>query len=240
MGRIRRYRTALSRHHRSKGHGIHSPFAYAFVRDVLLQRLPYYSYEIIGELRRGVIEQAATYKKHPRVMSLKNAKMLFRIANFFNPEMILQVGTHYGLSTASMMLVSGTSRVALYEPHIATYPVVAQVLGPFIDGIDSFSNLDAALGCYAAAVEKSGALPFVVVNNLPLDEDYDKLKSHLCGLLRGEAVVVMRNLSRSSAMKRLWSECKAEMTHGQSFTNEKIAVVVALKQLNKEHFFLWF
>ena len=43
MGRMHRYRTALSRRHRSGGFGIHSPFAFNFVLNVLRERLPYYA-----------------------------------------------------------------------------------------------------------------------------------------------------------------------------------------------------
>ena len=46
----KRYINAWSRHHRSGGFGIHSPYAYQFVRNVWRQRLPYYAYDGICEL----------------------------------------------------------------------------------------------------------------------------------------------------------------------------------------------
>lgn len=244
MGRIRRYRTALSRHHRSKGFGIHSPFAFAFVRDVLRERHPYYSYETLKLLRSGVVEAAAAYKRHPRVTSLKNIKMLFRIANRFCPGEILQIGTTYGLTTAGMMLVSGKSRVTLCEPAIDSYPVAAQVLAPFIDGIDHYTELREALSAYEARLaDDRGLPPFVLVNAIAGgNSNYPVLKGFLLDIMakHNEAVVVMRNISRSETVKRLWLECRDAMTAGQSFTNEKVAVIVAKKELNLQHFFLWF
>lgn len=70
MGRIKRYYTALVRLKRSKGFGIHSPFAFHFVLRVLRERNHYYAYEYIE----------------------KSSRLLFRIACFFAPKKILILG----------------------------------------------------------------------------------------------------------------------------------------------------
>ena len=93
MGIIRRYRTAITRHHRSAGFGIHSPHAFNFVTNVLRGRLPYYAYDDIAALRQAVIKESASRWPHPRIISFKNAKLLFRVVNHFNPMEMLQIGT---------------------------------------------------------------------------------------------------------------------------------------------------
>lgn len=239
MGRIKRYRTALRRHHRSKGHGIHSPFAYSFVRFVLREQSPYYCYSDMGETRQAVIDTLRDVKNHPRVMSFKGMKMLFRITNHFNPLEIMQVGSCYGLTATCMLNVSSQSRLWLYEPHIDAYPVIGNVLAPYLDSIECYNSLDVAFDDYAQVVGDD-ALPFVLVNSVPESADFEPLRQRLTSMLQGDCVLVFRNIHRSNSVKRMWRHLKQSMTHGQSFTNEKTGVIVARRSLNLEHFFLWF
>ena len=104
---LKRYSTAWKRFCRSHGFGIHSPFAYNFVVDVIRQRHPYYAYDVLEQMRR----QIAPDKPKGELMTLKNAKLLFRIANHFNPRHILQIGSSYGLSAAATLLPDHRSRL---------------------------------------------------------------------------------------------------------------------------------
>ena len=239
MGRIKRYRTALRRHHRSKGHGIHSPSAYNFVRNVLREKSPYYCYDDMKEMRQAVIDSLRDVKNHPRVISFKGMKMLFRITNYFNPQRIMQVGTCYGLTAATMLNVSSQSSLWLYEPHIDSYPVIGNVLADYIDSIECYNNLDVAFEDYEQMLGDNQR-PFVLVNSVPESADFETLKQRLLSMLQGECVLVFRNIHRSASVKRLWRHLKQSMMHGQSFTNEKTGVIVAKQSLNLEHFFLWF
>lgn len=239
MGRIRRYRTAFVRNRRSRGFGIHSPFAFNFVRLVLCERLPYYSYEHIEELRRIVIKAEGGLWRHPRVISSKNAKMLFRIVNFFNPRVIMQVGTSYGVSSACMMAVSSQSRLFLYEPHLERYPIVSRIFEPYGKRVEQYTGIEEQSIAYTAELGDD-EMPFVLVNDLPCDGDYEPLLDYLNRIVAGKAVVVLRNISRNPLMEKLWLELKENMPMGQTYTNEKIAIMYATPKLQREDFFLWF
>ena len=238
MGRIHRYRTAWRRHRRSKGFGIHSPFAFNFVLNVLRERLPYYNYAYLHQLRQAIVGSLSTFSRHPRVMSYKNAKMLFRIANFFQPRHILQIGTCYGYSAASVLSVSRSSRLYLYEPQLDRFPGVGQVLQPFLDFVQCYNSLDVAVGEYNEAL--ADGLPFVVVGHLPESDRYDDILNLLLDVMRRHGTFILRNISRDKLMKRLWLDCQQRMPYGHSYSNEKLAVFVAQPHLPKQHFLLWF
>lgn len=239
MGRLKRYRTAWRRHRRSRGFGVHSPFAYGFVTTVLSERLPYYAYEELEALRRAIVTSARSRWPHPRVMSLKNAKMLFRIVNHFNPHCLLQVGSHYGFSTASMMAVSATSRLWLYEPQLDKFPVSAEVLRPYLDRMACYDDVTKAFDDYAHALPDDAA-PFVLVTDIADPNVERAVRDLLTTIMTGRGVVVLRNLSRSPAIKRLWLHCLQVAPHGQTFTNERLAVLVSNPKLPLQHFSLWF
>jgi hypothetical protein len=74
----------LSRWRHGKGFGIHSPFAYRFVTEVLREQLHYYGYARIAEHYR--------HRQHRPHISYHTAKTLFRVINYFSPERIMLVG----------------------------------------------------------------------------------------------------------------------------------------------------
>lgn len=72
------YLTSFNRYRRSKGFGVHSPFAYNFIVNVLRERLHYYSYNRID----GVAREDGS-------ISVQDARRLFRTVNYFNPSRVI-------------------------------------------------------------------------------------------------------------------------------------------------------
>ena len=137
------------------------------------------------------------------------------------------------------MVVNSNSRVWLYEPHLDRYPVVGRVLQPFLERVEAYNDLSVALNDYDAALE--GDEPFVLINDLPEgDDDLRVMTDKVRELIDREAIIVMRNLSRSEAMRALWDVCREYGSHGQLFTNDNLGVIVARRKLQREEFSLWF
>ncbi len=240
MGRLKRYLNAYVRHHRSRGFGVHSPYAYKFVREVLGQRLPYYSYDQIDELRRNVVRLGGGRWKRQGVMSAHDAKLLFRITNHFNPKHILQVGAGHGLATASMMAVSSTSQLWLHDlPVDNDSPSVAlQVTAPLEHRLHRYTSLEEAIVDYSASLEQ-GERPYVYITSLPQDSDPDILLAYFKTILASRAVVVMRGLHRDERIQQLWQAARQLMPKGQTYSNDKTAILLATPRLQREHFALW-
>ncbi|MDR1356708.1 MAG: SAM-dependent methyltransferase [Tannerellaceae bacterium] len=85
---------------RRKGHGVHSPFVYSLITKVIEERCPYYSFSGIELLRKRLPAQ-----KNPdgiaahEAIRPKHGALLFRLANYFGSQNILQIGASAGLST---------------------------------------------------------------------------------------------------------------------------------------------
>lgn len=237
MARIKRYCTAIRRYNRSKGFGIHSPFAFSFVLRVLRERLPYYAYEDIEWRRQRAKSLAAKVARHPRVISSKNAKMLFRITNYFNPAVILQIGTSYGVSTTAMLDVDSRSKLILYpagNPHDAIYNDIVSSHGQRITRCVSMSE---AIGAYQSS--RGDGKPFILINSL-VENDMERAVDFFKEVLAEDGVVILRNLSQLSAMNQLWERVNLSLGHGMSFTNGKLAVIVGFGYLPRQNFSLWF
>ncbi len=116
-----------------KGHGIHSPFVYAFIEKVLNDKKQYPCYEIIENRRKELLNDStvievedfgagsAIIKTNSRVVkniaasSLKPEKfsqLLFRMVQYYQPKTILELGTSFGITSA--YLASGNNNAKLY------------------------------------------------------------------------------------------------------------------------------
>lgn len=116
-----------------KGHGVHSPFVFDFIKFVLRDKKQYYCYDPIEQLRSQLLQTtdtievedfgagSAVIKSNRRVVkkmaqsSLKPkkfAQLLFRIVNYYQPQTIVELGTSFGITTS--YLASGNNQALVY------------------------------------------------------------------------------------------------------------------------------
>ena len=229
----KRYLTAWSRHHRSGGFGIHSPYAYRFVRHVWRQPLPYYAYEGIRQLIDTV--KAGTTRQQRREMDLINereARLLFRVTNFFNPRHILQAGAATGIESVAMLEVSRTSRLSLLDPHLEQNALAVRVLQSQLGRTECYNDEAVAIDEFLQACHNDENVPLALIN-APIQETI------LHRLIDAQATIVMRNLRHNKSMHSLFDSCCSYMEKGQTYTNGKIAILIPDPKLQRENFTLW-
>ncbi|MCM1336663.1 MAG: hypothetical protein NC187_03200 [Candidatus Amulumruptor caecigallinarius] len=231
------YASSLRRLKRSRGFGVHSPFAFHFICRTLGERAPYYAYPAIAASRSLSLQLAHGVTRHPRIMSEKNAKMLFRVVCRFNPWRIFQIGGHFGLSTAAVMAVDSRSKLSCFMPANPHVDIFRCVTAPLADRINYVSDVAEGLRAYA---ESTPGTLFVMVCDAVADSP--QVTASLCRLIsERECVVAVRNLSKGSALTApLWEALKQAMPYGMTFTNGNIGFLVALRHLPVQHFTLWF
>lgn len=80
------------------GYGVHSPFAFNFITNIVYERAPYYKY---GELLAAQKEQARQKDRGWNYESRKVKRLLFRLVNYSQPATIVDAGC---LSASSLYL----------------------------------------------------------------------------------------------------------------------------------------
>lgn len=236
MSRFKRYLTALRRYNRSRGFGIHSPFAFYFVRRVLRERCHYYAYEQLTKCRHTAHRLIANRKATKAIISQSNARMLFRITCYFVPRHILQIGSTYGVSTMAMLTVSNRSSLIIFTGSSICNDVFSQVTASEAHRIERFRGLNETLDQYD---KRRGEGGFVLINNIE-EGDIELLSHKIKTIIEEGGVVVMRNLARSIQMKHFWSKLNASISHGMTFSNYRIGIIVGLKHLPRQNYTLWF
>ncbi|MFN4199597.1 MAG: O-methyltransferase [Flavobacterium sp.] len=117
-------------------HGVHSPFVFDLVTKCFYDKKKYPEYSILKEYRKSLLENQNTievidfgagsrvFRSNQRKVSaiaknagisLKNAELLFRITNYFQPESILEIGTSLGLATSAFSLGNKNAKITSLE-----------------------------------------------------------------------------------------------------------------------------
>ena len=118
-----------------KGHGIHSPFVFDFIKNVLNDKNVYDCYEPIEKLRKELLHDKkvievedfgagslAVPSRQKKVSDItrsflkskKLAQLLFKIVNYYKPKTIIELGTSLGI-TSAYLAANKTSEVFTLE-----------------------------------------------------------------------------------------------------------------------------
>ncbi len=131
-----------------KGYGLHSPFVFNLVREVIYCNYPFYAFDSINYYRKKLstsseVINIVDYGTGSNMLGAKNRKvshlvkrssiqikygeLLFRIINELKPESILELGTSIGVSTAYLALSDTRRKVTTIEGCAETAKVAGQL-----------------------------------------------------------------------------------------------------------------
>lgn len=117
-------------------HGLHSPFVYSLAESVIYNNTPFYCYDRIEVLRysleqdqrRITVEDLGagsgfgnTREKLVSTIAKRAAKpckysqVIFRLANYFQPQTVVELGTSLGITTAYMASANSHSQIYSLE-----------------------------------------------------------------------------------------------------------------------------
>jgi len=167
-----------------KGHGIHSPFVYDFVQNVLNDKRSFYAYSQIEELRKQLLGDptiiqvedfgagSRASKNRERSVSdivkyasknKKMAQLLFRVANHYQPKTIVELGTSLGISSAYLASACPNAKLFTIEGSAAIAKIASknfQSLG--LHNIEMVTgNFDNAI---ASVLKKTGKIDLAFID----------------------------------------------------------------------------
>ncbi len=117
-------------------HGVHSPFVFDLVTKCFYDKTKFPENDVLKHYRNSLLANKNTievtdfgagsrvFKSNTRQISKiaetagitpKNAKLLFRIVNYFQPKTILEIGTSLGLATSALSLGNTSSKLITLE-----------------------------------------------------------------------------------------------------------------------------
>ncbi len=177
-----------------RGYGVHSPFVFDLITNVLEESRGYYAYARLHAAH-------ALAPPHDR-LSQRECQWLFRLANRFHPQRIITVGTASGLIPLSLTayVSGGLHAIALEER-----PAAAESARTLLHGRAS-SPIEVRLGAYETELPKALS-EYVHPDCLVLAPPSDRLLSlfaHCADRLSSATLLLIRGIHASPAARQAW------------------------------------
>ncbi|RZJ84776.1 MAG: class I SAM-dependent methyltransferase [Chryseobacterium sp.] len=213
-----------------KGHGVHSPFVFDFIKQVKNDRKQYPWYTDIELIREQLLADttlipvrdfgagSAVIKTNDRAISKiaasslkpkKFARLFFRIAQYYHPQTMVELGTSFG--TSSAYLASGNPNGKLYTLEGA--PAIAAIAQQNFRKL-ALSNIELIEGDFAATFP--ALLQRLEVIDLAfVDGNHRKIPTleYFHALLKksvDHTILIFDDIHWSEEMEAVWEEIKAD------------------------------
>ncbi len=211
-----------------KGHGIHSPFVFDFILNVLNNGNNYQPPNTINQLHKellsdqtfleiedlGAGSRVSPHKKRTisnlaktAVKPKKYSHLLFRLAKYYQPKTIVELGTSLGITTSLLAAAVPDSDVITIEGSKSVYDVAQQNINRL-----NLKNIKSLHGPF------DDILPFVLdsVSEIELgyidgNHRYVPTLSYFHQFLvkrNNETILIFDDIHWSKEMKDAWEEIK--------------------------------
>lgn len=176
----------IRRKRNSLGFGVQSPNDFYFVQHVLREQSAYYGYSDLHKLIQSASTDAPIY---PETIY----RLLFRLANFVHPSVIVEAGTGSGLSACAMILGHPMGRCITLDKStkaiddIGTFPQVTIESG---DEIALFDRI----------IEEIGTIEMLHIAHT---EHYATIVEHALPHVCNKSLFIIEGI-HDNPEKRLW------------------------------------
>ncbi len=211
-----------------KGHGIHSPFVFDFIKNILRDKKKYDWYAIIETGRQKLLKQTAeievedfgagsavikTKKRavaaitRTSVKPVKYARLLYRIVNYYQPHTILELGTSFGITTSYLAAANAHAQVYTIEGSAA----IAEIAGKTFKRMDLL-NIELITGNFnsrlPSLLEKIKLVDLAFIDGNHLKEPTLDYFNQLLNCSNASTILIFDDIHWSAGMEAAWATIK--------------------------------
>lgn len=185
------------RHHR--GHGIHSPFVFNLINNVIEEKCPYYCYQDIAHYLSLFSEK--------KLIPNKRYKLAFKLSNYFGVRTILEIGSGSGINTLFLTAPSKKTSCISIEKNEKKREFAQTIYDDYDRSITLLEELP------KQPMNEVFDCIYINLDYYPdITEDYlDDLCNKQC---HDKSFIVMTGIRRNKENNRLWKH----LTQNQSRT----------------------
>lgn len=224
-------------------HGVHSPFVFDLVTNVIYTDKDYYAYKGLERFREQLlrsdklVDNLKISELAADALTPKYVKLLLRLANRFQPDTILEIGNSIGIETAYMASANSAAKIIKLESSKNLAVVLKENFKAL--KLDNIAIVTEPLEKLPVVLDRLNTLGFVFINMQSSEEVLNSFSQSLAKA-NENSVFVINDIAVSKEMKSVWEEIK---------NNDAVSVTVDLFQLGivffrreqvKEHFLIRF
>jgi predicted O-methyltransferase YrrM len=240
-------------------HGVHSPFAFNFVQNVLKNKQNYYAFEDIESIRAKLLlsnlevqvtDLGAGSKKIKNskrkiseivrysAKSKKYGQLLFKIVSEYKCKNMLELGTSLGISTMYLASVSKQNNIVTIE-GCSNISKVAEINFSKLN----FKNICSIVGNFDNVLPnilKKNKFDLVFIDGNHKGEALLKYTEMCLPHLTENAILIADDINWSKDMNDAWKKITAKNEIMLSIDLFEMGICFTNKTLSKEHFILRF
>lgn len=211
-----------------KGHGMHSPFVFDFILNVLNNQSNYYPPPAIENLRKKLLQneqklkvtdfgagsrvQSASEKKvkdiaRAAVKPKKYGQLLHRLCRHYGPNTIIELGTSLGISTAYLASANSPASVTTIEGSQEIAAVAQENFGQL-----GFGNIHSLVGNFDELLPKLLQQQHIVdLAYIDGNHRYAPTINYFSEILEKtdtNSILVFDDIHWSEEMEKAWKEIK--------------------------------
>ena len=205
-----------------KGYGVHSPFAFSLITEVIYEKSPYYAYDELRSLRKERNSKLPGY-------CLRVDKLLFRLVNRFRPESILEVGTGTGVSLCYLAAARLDARCVTISEEMNDDSVTTL--------IDHCKNATIVQGNTLQSVqEELNLFSTVDLVHIAHTREYKAVFEMCLPHLTEESLVIVEGIYDTDEKRTWWQQIVADQRTGITFDLYDMGLVFFNLKMNKQHY----
>lgn len=170
-----------------KGFGVHSPFAYSIITDVIEEKTPYYAYSSMQNV----------YKREAKI-SFKVACLLLRLVNRFKSRRILEICSDGGYSVLPIMLADSRNEITSVADKVTSESAIKNL--KLVEGRMSQLTFIKSL----SEISDDYKADMIVVSSLPEGITQDALYEWLLLHIHDSSVVFAKGIQCKQQMEQFW------------------------------------
>ena len=199
-----------------KGHGVHSPFVFDLITNVVADQCAYYSYNDISRIRLLLTQKEEFIHCNGKRMTVKKAvqrygiskkegEFLFRLTNHYKPRSILAIGSSVGLAPLYLTRYDSTVQCITLE----SVPDFAEIATHLLSK-ETNPSLQIRAGAYHESVPES-LLQFALIDFIFADKnvginDLDVIFNQCLPFIHNDTMCVLAGIRSSDEKYYFWEQ----------------------------------
>lgn len=242
------------------GHGIHSPFVYDLLTNIIEDETPYYCFENIEKYRTDLLKNPDTIQvtdfgagsrknksnnrkikdiaKHSMTPK-KYAQLLFRLVNHFKPNNIIELGTSLGLT--SLYLAQPNSKANVYT--IEGCPEISKIASK-IFALTSTNNIKQYVGnfdkVFPEVLNEATQADFIYIDGNHRKEPTISYFKMCLDFISDDSVIIFDDIHWSDGMNEAWEEIKKHPRVSVTIDLFFMGIAFFKKDLQKQDYIIKF
>lgn len=249
MGRIHyqlKKRIYRLKAYRRKGFGVHSPFVFYLISNVIEAKLQFYAFAHLSPYRKELAKLlklkikaegleknlAKRYKKEIQKMGSAESldRLQFRLQNFWPTKQPAYFGGGIDFSMLYMAKVDSRIEVAFLDSE-ANFTQYIDDFYRNIVGVTNFNKLD-----YNFFTKKKRAFDFLVFSETTKEAVLSDFLQNQALFLAEECMIIVRNLHQNGAIHNFWNQMKKLDRFSVSLDLFHLGILIARKGMQKQDY----